>query len=102
MPQTIVARDDENRRYTVAVDGELAGYIVMRPEAEGRVVLPHTVIIPSFRGQGLAGILVSETLRDIAARGEVVVPVCPVVQRYLRENEVEGLSVQWPEGGTGR
>jgi predicted GNAT family acetyltransferase len=59
--------------------------------------MPHTVVIPSYRGQGLAGVLVASALADIAARGETVVPLCPVVQKYLRENDVEGLGVQWPE-----
>jgi predicted GNAT family acetyltransferase len=91
-----VARDDENHRYVIEVDGGLAGYTLIRSDAEGRLVMPHTVIIPSFRGRGLAGTLVSSALADIASRGETVVPECQVVAKYLRENEVPGLDVQWP------
>ncbi|WEG09121.1 N-acetyltransferase [Microbacterium horticulturae] len=97
MAETTVERDDENARYTIAVDGELAGYTEIQPDGEGRLRMPHTVIIPSFRGQGLAGALVAGALADIAARGETVVPLCPVVRKYLRENEVEGLGVEWPD-----
>jgi len=97
MAETSVERDDENARYTIAVDGELAGFTEIHPDGDGRLRLPHTVIIPSYRGQGLAGTLVGGALADIAARGETVVPLCPVVQKYLRENTVEGLRVEWPD-----
>jgi len=98
MAEPIVARDDQNNRYTLSVDGTLAGFTEIRTDSQGRLVMPHTVIIPSFRGQGLASVLIAGALEDAAARGETVVPLCPVVQKYLHENEVDGLTVQWPGG----
>ncbi|QAY59887.1 GNAT family N-acetyltransferase [Microbacterium protaetiae] len=97
MAETTVERDDENDRYTLSVDGELAGFTEIHPDGDGRLRLPHTVIIPSYRGQGLAGALVAGALADISARGETVVPLCPVAQKYLRENDVDGLQVDWPD-----
>ena len=35
-------------------------------------------------------------MADSARRGETVVPHCPVVAKYLRENEVPGLTIEWP------
>ncbi|WP_029144989.1 GNAT family N-acetyltransferase [Microbacterium luticocti] len=105
MAESIVRRDDENHRYTLSVDGELAGFTEIRRDDAGRLVMPHTVIIPSFRGRGLAGVLVDGALADAAARGETVVPVCPVVQKqaqkHLRDHEIDGLIVEWPAGGGG-
>jgi predicted GNAT family acetyltransferase len=96
MAEPTVTRDDQNNRYTLTVDGKLAGFTEIRTDPQGRLIMPHTVIIPSFRGQGLASVLVAGALEDAAERGQTVVPLCPVVQKYLRENEVAGLAVQWP------
>jgi uncharacterized protein len=96
-----VTRNDAERRYEIRVGDVLGGFTEFRTDAEGRLVLPHTLIIPSFRGRGLAGALVSQSLADIAARGETVVPECPVVVHYLREHDVDGLTVDWPEGAGG-
>lgn len=100
-PELRVAREDENRRYVVWVGDELAGYTEIRSDERGRLILPHTVIIPSFRGRGLASVLVRGALEDAAARGEIVVPMCPVVQRYAHEHEVAGLALEWPDPGHG-
>ncbi|GAA3751476.1 GNAT family N-acetyltransferase [Microbacterium kribbense] len=92
-----VVRSDEYHRYEVRVDEELAGFTEFRIEQPGRLRFPETMVIPSFRGRGLAGILVAEAMADVAARGETVVPLCPVVVRYLHEHDVPGLVVDWPE-----
>ncbi|NII69659.1 GNAT family N-acetyltransferase [Microbacterium ulmi] len=100
MPDTddelTVERDDAEGRYEIRVGDVLAGYTVFYTDGHGRLVLPHTEIDPAFRGRGLAGILVAEALADIAERGETVVPLCPVVVKYLREHTVPGLEVAWP------
>ncbi|OJU72229.1 GNAT family N-acetyltransferase [Microbacterium sp.] len=96
-----VEREDAEHRYVIRVGDTLGGYTEFRQDREGRLVLPHTLIIPSFRGRGLAGILVGRALADIAARGETVVPLCPVVVRYLQENEVPGLDIDWPDASAG-
>ena len=96
MADLTITREDENRRYAVYVDGEIAGFTEIHPDGEGRLVMPHTVVIPSYRGQGIASKLVAGALEDIASRGETVVPLCPVVVKYLREHEVDGLTVDWP------
>jgi uncharacterized protein len=96
-----VTRDDAESRYEIHVDGVLGGYTEFRTDSRGRLVMPHTVIDPAFRGRGLSGVLVSEALADIAGRGETVLPLCPVVAKYLREHEVPGLEVVWPHSSAG-
>ena len=88
-----VTRAEE--RYEIHVGDVLAGYTEFEPDARGRLVFPHTVIDPAFRGRGLAGVLVEGAMTDAAARGETVVPVCPVVAGWLRKNEVPGLEIEW-------
>lgn len=72
----------EAGRYEVRVDGELAGF-ADRTVRDGTMVLPHTVVDPSFRGQGLAAQLVRRALDDARAQGLSVVPSCWYVAQYI-------------------
>ena len=94
--QITVTRNDEEHRYEVHVGDVLAGFTTFRIDSRGRLLFPHTEVDPAFRGRGLAQAVVSEAMTDAARRGETVVPLCPVVVRYLRENEVPGLDIDWP------
>jgi len=91
-----VRRNDDAGRYEVWVGDVLAGFTEFTPDARGRQRFPHTEVDPAFRGRGLAQIVVAEALADEARRGETVVPLCPVVVKYLQEHEVPGLDVHWP------
>lgn len=92
-----VTRNDEAHRYEIRVGEELGGFLEFEPAGEGRTDLPHTEIDPAFKGRGLGSALAGEALSDLARRGDTVIPSCPFVAHYLGENEVPGLSVQWPE-----
>jgi len=91
-----VRRNDDESRYEVHVGEVLAGFTEFSVDSRGRYVYPHTVVDPAFRGRGLAQTVVAEAMADAARRGETVVPLCPVVAKYLRENEVPGLDIQLP------
>lgn len=96
MSEEIVAvtRNDDDARYEIRVDGELAGFTEFEPGDAGRVVFPHTEIDPAFGGRGLGSTLVGEAMADAARRGDTVVPECPFVARYLAEHPVDGLRVE--------
>lgn len=72
-------------RYELLVDGELAGIAdyVVRGDV---VVLPHTEIDRSRRGQGLGAVLVQHALDDIRASGRTIVPACWYVAQFVDEN----------------
>jgi predicted GNAT family acetyltransferase len=91
-----VHRDDAQGRYEITVGDVLAGFTEFRADSHGRMLYPHTEVDPAFRGRGLAQRLVADAMTDAAARGETVVPHCPVVARYLEGTEVPGLTVEWP------
>ncbi|MDW4574354.1 GNAT family N-acetyltransferase [Microbacterium sp. M3] len=91
-----VRRNDDAGRYEVWVGDVLAGFTEFVPDARGRLRFPHTEVDPAFRGRGLAQIVVAEAMADEARRGDTVVPLCPVVVKYVRENDVPGLQVEWP------
>ena len=75
----------EAGRYEVRVDGELAGY-ADRAVRDGVMVLPHTVVDPSFRGQGLAAELVRRALDDARQQGLDVIPSCWYVAQYIGDH----------------
>ena len=92
-----VERNEEEGRYEIWLGDVLGGYTEYTPDARGRLVFPHTVVDPAFKGQGLGGILVGRALADVATRGETIVPRCPFVVRYLRGHDVSGLRIDWPD-----
>jgi predicted GNAT family acetyltransferase len=94
--ETTVRRNDDQSRYEVWAGDTLAGFTEFSVDARGRYRYPHTEVDPAFRGRGLAQIVVAEAMADAARRGETVVPLCPVVVRYLQDNEVPGLDIHWP------
>lgn len=72
-------------RYEIIVDGTVAGY-ADRHVGEGVMVLPHTVVDPSHRGRGLAGLLIERALADARAQGLSVAPSCSYVSAYIRDH----------------
>lgn len=95
--QPAVSRNDDAHRYEIHVGDVLAGHTRFRIDSRGRMVFPHTEIDHAFQGRGLSEVLIRDAMADVAARGETVVPRCKVVAKYLRENEVPGLRIEWPE-----
>ncbi|MCU1380239.1 MAG: N-acetyltransferase [Acidimicrobiales bacterium] len=83
-----VRRNDAEQRYEIVVDGMVAGIADFRLDGE-TVVLPHTEIDASRRGQGLGAILVQGALDDIRDSGRTVVPVCWYVAKYIEEHPQE-------------
>lgn len=95
--QITVTRNDADHRYEVHVGDVLAGFTKFRIDSQGRLHFPHTEVDPAYRGRGLAQQVVAEAMTDASARGETVIPHCPVVVKYVRENDVPGLNVEWPD-----
>ncbi|TWS23217.1 N-acetyltransferase [Tsukamurella sputi] len=83
--ETVVVRNDAQGRYDITVDGELAGFTLFVDRGEQRI-FPHTELDEKFSGRGLSGILVHDALEDTRAAGKRVVPVCPLVKRYVSKH----------------
>lgn len=92
---TTVRRNEEAGRYEILVGDVVAGFTEFT-ERRGAFLFPHTEIDPAFGGRGLGSVLVAGAMADSAARGDTVVPLCPFVVKYLRANEVPGLTISWP------
>lgn len=82
MSGTRVVRNDEQSRYEVWVDGEIAGFTQVRRHA-GLVIVVHTEVGATYEGQGVGSALARGALDDIRADGLSVRPYCPFVRSWI-------------------
>lgn len=80
-----VRRNDRERRFELMKGGQRAGFIDFRQQADV-VSLIHTEIADEYSGQGLAAVLVRDTLQQIKDAGLGMVPICPYVRGYLEKH----------------
>jgi uncharacterized protein len=80
-----VVDNPEEQRYELWLGDELAGEIRYLTKDE-MVVLIHTEIDPTHRGEGLGDVLVQGALDDLRERGIEYAVVCPFVRAYLKRN----------------
>jgi uncharacterized protein len=105
-PTTVTAG---HRTYTIAVEGQTVGHADFADRNDQRVFY-HTVVDPEFGGRGLATILVEEALTAARNEGKRIVPVCPMVETFLKKHpefdaitdpvtaEVRGWAMTQPDG----
>ncbi|MGD9792772.1 MAG: GNAT family N-acetyltransferase [Acidimicrobiia bacterium] len=77
-----VRHQPDQHRYEIVVDDAVAGFAEYK-ERDGRHVFDHTVIDPSYEGQGLGGKLASGALDSEAAAGGKIVPLCAFIAGYI-------------------
>lgn len=84
--KTIEVRKNADRgRFEILLDGKLVGIADYRDD-DGIREFPHTEVDPAVRGEGLAGRLVGEALKDTREAGLKVDPVCPYVATYFHRH----------------
>ncbi|OBK10757.1 GNAT family N-acetyltransferase [Mycobacterium asiaticum] len=76
---------DENRKYTISVEGQVVGLADYADRGQQRV-FHHTEIDPEFGGRGLATLLLEQALQDTQAAGKRIVPVCSMVVTVLKKH----------------
>lgn len=84
-PEVSVRKNETEGQYEILVGEEVAGFATYA-DANGVRDLPHTVVDPKFRGQGLSKPLIQAALDDARADGMQVTPSCPAVERYIEQN----------------
>ncbi len=80
-----VTRNEARNRYELRLDGEVVGIADFVMDGDV-MVLPHTVIDPDRRGNGLGDVLVAGVLADARERGNTVDPQCWFVREYLHRH----------------
>jgi hypothetical protein len=83
--ETKVRNNTQESRYELVVDDEVVGVADYREQGE-LLVLPHTQIKSSFRGQGMGARLVQGALDDARAKGRRVLPYCWYVAEFIDAN----------------
>ena len=84
-PEVSVRKNETDGQYEILVGEEVAGFATYT-DANGVRDLPHTVVDPKFRGQGLSKPLIQAALDDARADGMQVTPSCHAVERYIEQN----------------
>lgn len=84
--RVVVSEDTDGRRYTLVLDGHVIGFTEFRDRGEQRIFF-HTEIDDAYAGHGLSSVLVTAALDDVRARGRRVVPVCPLVAKFLTKHD---------------
>ena len=84
-PDNQVRKNEAEGQYEILVGEEVAGYATYI-DRDGARELPHTVVDPKFRGQGLSKPLIKAALDDARADDVRVIPSCPAVERFIEQN----------------
>jgi uncharacterized protein len=80
-----LAHEPDRSRYALRVDDELVG-VADYVERDGVLVFPHTEILPTHRGRGLAAQLVQYALDDVRRSGRSVIASCWFVADFIDEH----------------
>ncbi|WP_170023479.1 GNAT family N-acetyltransferase [Isoptericola jiangsuensis] len=92
-----VHHDADNHRYeaSVVVHGETRVVGVLRYErVDGVVTVPSTVVVPEYRGCGVAAALTAHVLDDVRAEHLLIRPECWYVAQWL-DRHPEFADVVW-------
>src|SRR5215207_7544245 len=84
-PAIDVADNQDENRYEISVEGELAGFVSYRTKPD-EIALVHTEIDDRFERQGLGGRLIAHALDDARERGVAVLPFCPFAKAYVQRH----------------
>lgn len=67
----------ENRFFKEDENGKLIAEVTWVPSGDSLVILDHTFVDESLRGQGIASELVEKVADTMRAEGKKIVPTCP-------------------------
>ena len=82
---TVVDVPDRGR-FELRRSEDVLGYADYRSIGDDVVEMPHTVISPEHRGQGLGDVLVEGAVRQLNEREVAIVPTCWFVAEYLERH----------------
>ncbi|HMM82261.1 MAG TPA: GNAT family N-acetyltransferase [Terrimesophilobacter sp.] len=78
-----LAKEPDNNRYTLRIDGEMASAVDYRVSGNS-ISFTHTFTDPKRRGQGLAGEIVEFAVNDVeSTTGYRIVPMCWYVGEWF-------------------
>ncbi|MBK1438523.1 N-acetyltransferase [Parapedobacter sp. ISTM3] len=84
LQQMPIVKDETQRQYQLTIDGQVA-FIDYKQHGK-RVYLIHTEVPATLEGRGVAASLVGKVFTHIEQNGELLIPLCPYVQAYLKRH----------------
>jgi predicted GNAT family acetyltransferase len=78
----VITDNPDRQRHELTVDGEVVGHLAYR-RSEGQVHFSSTVVRPTHRGRGLAGLLVEHAVEEARGEGRSISTGCWYVQDWL-------------------
>ncbi len=88
---TVIWDHPEEQRLVATVDGEVAQLQYER--RDGQFVVTHTLVPDAISGRGIGSELARAAVEHARAEELVVVPRCPFLAHWLRENPEVAASV---------
>ena len=73
----------ENRFYKNNEEGKMIAEVTYVPAGDTIVILDHTFVDPSLRGQGIAAQLVDRVVEEMGSEGKKIVPLCPYAKELF-------------------
>ncbi|WP_027109032.1 GNAT family N-acetyltransferase [Lacticigenium naphthae] len=84
-------KKEGNRFFSEDSDGNLLAEITYFPKGDDRIVIDHTFVDPSLRGQGIAEQSVDYVVKEMKTENKKIEPLCPyVVELFARKPEKYG------------
>lgn len=83
--EVMVARREERHEYLATIAGTEIATLPYQ-NADDRIVLLTTTVLPPFRGRGIAEELIAYALDDIREQGVRITVLCPVVRAFIAEH----------------
>lgn len=78
---------DTNRFYLEDANGNVTAEITFTPPHNGLLIIDHTGVDESLRGQGVAQKLVKAVVDKARAENLKVIPLCPFAKLQFERNE---------------
>lgn len=86
-PEMTVQKNGDRGSYDAVVNGHVVGMIVYHaPRGSQRVTLSHTIVVPEYRGRGIATRLVKHALDDLRGQDLKLTNYCPFVADYIADH----------------
>ncbi len=87
---------DTGGRYTYQIDGGPLAELTYSKTGETMIIIDHTDVPNSYRGQGVGEKLVAQVVDDMRAAGKKIIPLCPFANAQFHKHP------DWQDVLTGR
>lgn len=79
-------QSEEHRIFARDQEGNVIAEVTFPEVSEGTVVIDHTFVDDTLRGQGIAGELVEAAAEQLSERGMKVIPACSYAVRWFQKH----------------